>query len=56
LYKQLAKQLSAERCACKPLASHLLTQHASADNAIYGTLTNIALDLLGVGSTDTACL
>jgi len=31
LYKQFAKQLSAERCACKPLASCLLTEHASAD-------------------------
>jgi len=29
--KQRAKHLSAERCACKPLASCLLTNHTSDD-------------------------
>jgi len=31
LYKQFAKQLSAERCAWEPFPSRLLTKHTSAD-------------------------
>ena len=51
LYKQLAKQLSAERCACKLLAYR--TRLSSRHSAIYSTMTMTytALDLMGVGST-----
>ena len=38
LYKQLHKQLSAERCACKA-ASSLITEHSSADVIVLSIYT-----------------
>ena len=53
-HKQLAKQLSAERRGCKPLASCLVIEHASADVRVLllVLLTNSALTSWA-GSTST---
>ena len=45
----VGKQSSAERCGSKPFT--YATRLSWRQSAIYSTLTNTALDLLGVGST-----
>jgi len=56
LEPRIANSLASSCLRNDVLASRLQTACFSQFSAIYSTLTNAAFDLLGAGSTGTACL